>query len=174
MGGEALVDGQQALGADRLHQTVEGTFVLVPGLVVHSAHDGVGRVHYTADNETAGGRASEVQANALLQTQVLLQAALGEEVGRQLDGAAEASADHGGADAAVEAQKAFCSVYGAEAVPGVAVAVLGADGKGEMTNYRVQQQTYIVDRLFDRAQLILGAGKKAQKVEISREQQPKG
>jgi type IV secretion system protein TrbG len=52
--------------------------------------------------------------------------------------------------------------------------VLGADGKGEMTNYRVQQQTYIVDRLLDRAQLILGAGKKAQKVEISREQHPKG
>jgi P-type conjugative transfer protein TrbG len=52
--------------------------------------------------------------------------------------------------------------------------VLGSDGKGEMTNYRVQQQTYIVDRVFDRAQLILGAGKKAQKVEISREQQPKG
>jgi type IV secretion system protein VirB9 len=52
--------------------------------------------------------------------------------------------------------------------------VLGSDGKGEMTNYRVQQQTYVVDRLFDRAQLILGAGKKAQKVMISREQQPKG
>ena len=52
--------------------------------------------------------------------------------------------------------------------------VMGSDGKGEMTNYRVQQQTYIVDRLFDRAQLILGAGKKAQKVEISREQHPKG
>ena len=52
--------------------------------------------------------------------------------------------------------------------------VLGSDGKGEMTNYRVQQQTYIVDRLFERAQLILGAGKKAQKVEIAREQHPKG
>jgi type IV secretion system protein VirB9 len=52
--------------------------------------------------------------------------------------------------------------------------VLGSDRKGEMTNYRVQQQTYIVDRLFERAQLILGAGKKAQKVEITREQHPKG
>jgi type IV secretion system protein VirB9 len=55
-----------------------------------------------------------------------------------------------------------------------ALLVLGPDGKGEMTNYRVQQQTYIVDRLFDRARLILGAGKKAQKVEITREQQSKG
>lgn len=52
--------------------------------------------------------------------------------------------------------------------------VLGSDGKAEMTNYRVQQQTYVVDRLFERAQLILGAGRKAQKVEITREQQPKG
>ncbi len=52
--------------------------------------------------------------------------------------------------------------------------ILGSDGKGEMTNYRVQQQTYIVDRLFEHARLILGAGKKAQKVEITREQQPKG
>ncbi len=50
--------------------------------------------------------------------------------------------------------------------------VMSADGKGEMTNYRVRQQTYIVDRLFDRAQLVLGAGKKSQKVEIDRE--PKG
>ena len=46
--------------------------------------------------------------------------------------------------------------------------VIGTDGQGTMTNYRVQQQTYIVDRLFDRARLVLGAGKKAQKVEISR------
>ena len=47
--------------------------------------------------------------------------------------------------------------------------VLGSDGKGEMTNYRVRQQTFIVDRLFDRALLVLGSGKKSQKVEISRE-----
>jgi type IV secretion system protein VirB9 len=52
--------------------------------------------------------------------------------------------------------------------------VLGSDGKGEMTNYRVQQQTYIVDRVFERARLILGTGNKAQKVEITREQHPKG
>jgi len=33
----------------------------------------------------------------------------------------------------------------------------------------VKDQLYVVDRLFDHAQLILGAGKKAQKVEITRE-----
>jgi type IV secretion system protein VirB9 len=49
-----------------------------------------------------------------------------------------------------------------------ALLIIGNDGKGEMSNYRVKQQTYIVDRLFDRAQLILGVGKKAQKVEIAR------
>ena len=53
-----------------------------------------------------------------------------------------------------------------------ALVVLGADGKGTMTNYRVNEQTYIVDRLFDRARLVLGSGKKAPKVEISRE--PRG
>jgi type IV secretory pathway VirB9-like protein len=41
-----------------------------------------------------------------------------------------------------------------------------------MTNYRVREQTYIIDRLFDRARLVLGTGKKAQKVEISRD--PRG
>jgi type IV secretion system protein TrbG len=46
--------------------------------------------------------------------------------------------------------------------------VVGNDGKGEMTNYRVKDQTYIVDRIFDRANLVLGSGKKAEKVEISR------
>ena len=46
--------------------------------------------------------------------------------------------------------------------------VLGDDGKGTMTNYRVKQQTYIVDRLFEHARMVLGAGKKAQKVDISR------
>jgi type IV secretion system protein TrbG len=46
--------------------------------------------------------------------------------------------------------------------------VVGKDGKGEMTNYRVKDQIYIVDRLFDHANLVLGSGKKAQKVEISR------
>lgn len=47
--------------------------------------------------------------------------------------------------------------------------IVGKDGKGEMTNYRVKDQTYIVNRLFDRANLVLGSGKKAQEVEISSE-----
>jgi type IV secretion system protein VirB9 len=47
--------------------------------------------------------------------------------------------------------------------------VIGADGKQEMVNYRVKECMYIVDRLFDRAQLVLGAGKKARKVKIERE-----
>ena len=47
--------------------------------------------------------------------------------------------------------------------------VLDVKGKGEMVNYRVKDQMYIVDRLFTRGQLVLGSGKKAEKVEISRE-----
>ena len=46
--------------------------------------------------------------------------------------------------------------------------VLGSDGKGTMTNYRVKKQTYIVDRLFERARMVLGAGKNTRQVEISR------
>ena len=47
--------------------------------------------------------------------------------------------------------------------------VVGSDGKGEVVNYRMRDQMYIVDRLFEHAQLVLGSGRKAQKVEISRD-----
>jgi type IV secretion system protein VirB9 len=47
--------------------------------------------------------------------------------------------------------------------------VLDATGKGETVNYRVRDQMYIVDRLFTRGQLVLGSGKKSDRVEISRE-----
>jgi type IV secretion system protein VirB9 len=47
--------------------------------------------------------------------------------------------------------------------------VIGPDGKQEMVNYRVKDDMYIVDRLFNKAELILGSGKKARKVEIARE-----
>ena len=47
--------------------------------------------------------------------------------------------------------------------------VIGPEGKQEMVNYRVKDDMYIVDRLFDKAELILGSGKKARKVEIARE-----
>jgi P-type conjugative transfer protein TrbG len=47
--------------------------------------------------------------------------------------------------------------------------VVGDDGKPIMSNYRVQNGTYILDRLIDRAQLVIGSGKKAKRVEITRE-----
>jgi type IV secretion system protein VirB9 len=46
--------------------------------------------------------------------------------------------------------------------------VIGPDGKSEMLNYRVKGDLYIADRIFERAQLILGVDKKAKKVEIIR------
>ena len=39
-----------------------------------------------------------------------------------------------------------------------------------MVNYRVKGDTYIVDRLFDRAALLLGVGKHQEKVEITRQE----
>ncbi len=47
------------------------------------------------------------------------------------------------------------------------LAVVGPDG-AEMVNYRVKGDMYIVDRLFERGALILGAGKKARRAEIIR------
>jgi len=44
-----------------------------------------------------------------------------------------------------------------------ALVILGQDGKGEMVNYRVKDQLYVVDRLFDRAQLILGPARRPRK-----------
>lgn len=46
--------------------------------------------------------------------------------------------------------------------------VVGSDGKAEMPDYRVKGDMYIADRIFDRAQLVLGSDKKAKKVEITR------
>jgi len=48
--------------------------------------------------------------------------------------------------------------------------VQGPDG-GEMVNYRVKGDVYVVDRLFNHAALIVGAGKHAKKVEITRRTQ---
>jgi type IV secretion system protein VirB9 len=45
--------------------------------------------------------------------------------------------------------------------------VLGADGKAELANYRVRERYYIIDRLFDVAELRLGL-KKQQVVRITR------
>lgn len=87
------------------------------------------RVHDAADDKAADGAAGEVEGRALLHAEVPHESPLGEEVCGQLDGAAEAGADHGGADAAVEAREALGAVDGGEAVHGVLVVVLGADGQ---------------------------------------------
>lgn len=46
--------------------------------------------------------------------------------------------------------------------------VLGPDGKGELVNYRVQGRRMIVDGLFEKAELRLGAGRQQQRVRITR------
>jgi P-type conjugative transfer protein TrbG len=50
------------------------------------------------------------------------------------------------------------------------VLVIKTSSGSEMVNYRVKDNIYIVDRLFDRAALLLGVGKHQTKVEIVREQ----
>src|SRR4051794_10116389 len=41
--------------------------------------------------------------------------------------------------------------------------VIGCDGKPEILNYRVKGSMYIADRIFDRAQLVIGSGKKSRR-----------
>jgi type IV secretion system protein VirB9 len=50
------------------------------------------------------------------------------------------------------------------------VLVIETSSGSEMVNYRVKDNIYIVDRLFDRAALLLGVGKHQTKVEIVRGQ----
>lgn len=45
--------------------------------------------------------------------------------------------------------------------------VVGSDNKAQLVNYRVKNTFYIVDRLFDKAELILGVGRTQEKVIIS-------
>jgi type IV secretion system protein VirB9 len=47
--------------------------------------------------------------------------------------------------------------------------VVGASGEAELVNYRVQGRYMIVDRLFQRGELRLGAGKQALSVRIDRD-----
>ena len=47
--------------------------------------------------------------------------------------------------------------------------VIGGSGEAELVNYRVQGRYMIVDRLFERGELRLGAGKQARVVRIKRE-----
>ena len=129
VGKVALVHGQQALGLDGAVNAVKGRRVQVACLVVHARHDGVGRVHDAADDKAAGGAAGNVQRHALLHAKVLDEAALGKEVGGQLDRAAKAGADHGGTDAAVEALYPLVCVDLLHAVDSAPVVVLGAGGE---------------------------------------------
>jgi type IV secretion system protein TrbG len=55
-----------------------------------------------------------------------------------------------------------------------ALVVIGPDERPEMLNYRVKDDMYVVDRIFDRAELVLGAGKKAKKWRLSVKAQEKG
>jgi type IV secretion system protein VirB9 len=48
------------------------------------------------------------------------------------------------------------------------VLVIKGPTGSEMVNYRVKDNMYIVDRLFDRAALLLGSGKHQTKVELLR------
>jgi type IV secretory pathway VirB9-like protein len=49
-----------------------------------------------------------------------------------------------------------------------ALVLIDNAGKSALVNYRVRGSYYIVDKLFDRAALIVGVGNDQQKVDITR------
>jgi hypothetical protein len=61
---EALIHREHALGLDRPIETVESAGIEIAGLVVHPRHDGVGRMHEDANNNTGccGGEKMECRA----------------------------------------------------------------------------------------------------------------
>src|SRR5690242_20710806 len=88
------------------------------------------RMHHHAHDKPADGTARQMQRRTHLQEQLLYQPPHGKEVRRNLHRAAEPRADHGGADAAVQAPDALGAEYLAQPVDGVAVRVLRAHGQG--------------------------------------------
>lgn len=49
-----------------------------------------------------------------------------------------------------------------------ALVVLGADGKEQLVNYRLKNGYYVVDRLFDKAALLIGVGSEQSKVVVEK------
>jgi len=95
MSKEALVNSQRAFRLDCAEQAVKRARVEVASLVVHAAHDGVRRVHDTANNKSRAGRRHEMQSRTLLHSKVFYEVALGEEICGKLNTGSETSTDHG-------------------------------------------------------------------------------
>lgn len=87
-------------------------------------------MHDAADNETADSTAGKVQRRALFHARVSYQSSLGEEVGRQLNGATKPRTDHGCFNASVQTPDTLAPIDLRHAVPGIAVVVLRAHGPG--------------------------------------------
>ena len=86
-------------------------------------------MHEHTNHEAAHRATSQVQRCALLHAQMPNQPALGEEVRGQLHTTPKSRADHSGADTAVETPNPLGAVDLTQAIGGVTVLVLGADGQ---------------------------------------------
>jgi len=84
-------------------------------------------MHETAHHEPRNRTAGQVQRRAFLHAQMLDQPSLGEEVCRQLHGAAETRPDHGGAHASIQPAEPFRLVDLPQPIERVLVLVLRAD-----------------------------------------------
>lgn len=85
------------------------------------------RMHETADNKARGRATGQMEGRAFFHSQVFRQITLREEICRELNGAAEASAHHGRSDASVESAHPFCAVDLSQSIICIPVPVLRAD-----------------------------------------------
>ena len=129
MGEEALVNGQHALGANRAIQAIKSPLVQIPRLIVHAAHDGIGRMHDDAHDDAGCHGRDDVQRHAVLDVEIPLHDAFREEIRRQLHRGPETRARHRREHTAPETRDALGFVNLAQTVPRVTILMLRADGQ---------------------------------------------
>ncbi|KAL7358322.1 hypothetical protein ACKS0A_02300 [Histoplasma ohiense] len=65
-----FVNCKNSFCADGLVQAVEYTLVEVSGLVIHSRHDGIRRMHNTTDDKAAAGATCQMQCRAVFHSKM--------------------------------------------------------------------------------------------------------
>lgn len=126
---KTLVDRKRTLCLHRPDQAIERAAVKITSLVVHAAHDRVGRVHENTDHETRARRGHQVKCRTFLHAQMSYKPPLREEVCGELHTRSKTGSYHGGNNAAVETLDTLGLVDLLHTIGGVAVIVLGSNRK---------------------------------------------
>lgn len=102
------------------------------------------RMHHAANHKPTARATRQMQSRPIFHTQMFRQPPFRKEIRRQLNGTAKASTDHRRTDAAIEALDALIAIDFAEAVDGVLVIMLRADGEegGEGLQARLDEEEW--------------------------------